>query len=258
MDKRLDFRFFIPPPPDGPLVAMSFAEMEKLLLNRLEKEKDKPADALWELARLYQQSKQHEKGLECLRRALACMPDVEEKARCVLGMGQMMEAVGDFEAAVRYYREALALEPVQTNTWYFINNNLGYSLNTLGQFAEGEKYCLKAIEIDPSRPNAFKNVGIALKGQGQYSEAARAFITATQVNAADPRSFHLLEELQRERPELGFEFGDALEFCRKAVEVASQKWKESEPVVYRGWKKHLLLWKCKIQSLARKVSAQFH
>jgi hypothetical protein len=67
----------------------------------------------------------------------------------------------------------------------------------------------------------------------------------------------LLEELLREHPELGFEFGDALEFCRKAVEVASQKWKESEPVVYRGWKKHLLLWKCKIQSLARKVSALF-
>jgi len=66
------------------------------------------------------------------------------------------------------------------------------------------------------------------------------------------------EELLREHPELVFEFGDALEFCRMAVEVASQKRKESKPVVNRGWKKHVLLWRCKIQSLARKVSAQFH
>jgi len=76
---------------------------------------------------------------------LARYPDLERKANCVLAMGATMEQVQDFEAAVRYYKEALALEPVRTPTWYFINNNLGFSLNTLGHFSEGEIYCHKAI-----------------------------------------------------------------------------------------------------------------
>jgi tetratricopeptide (TPR) repeat protein len=257
MDKRLDFQFSIPRPPEGPLVELSAEEAEKILLRRVEQEKADPTDALWQLARFYQQRKDHEKGLDCLRQAMAHMPDVEAKAHCVLGMGQMMEAVQDYEAAVRYYREALALEPVHTDTWYFINNNLGFSLNTLGQFAEGERYCRKAIEINPNRPNAFKNLGIALKGQGEYREAARCFVTATQVNAADPRSLRLLQELLREHPELEFEFQADVECCQKAVEVASRKLAESKPVIYRGWRKHLILWQGKLRSLARKVGGLF-
>ncbi len=257
MDKRFDFRFSIPRVPEGPLVGMSAEEMERTLLKQLEKQQSDPTDALWQLARFYQQCKDHEKGLACLRQAMAHMPDLETKAHCVLGMGQMMEAVQDYEAAVRYYREALAMEPVQTDTWYFINNNLGFSLNTLGQFAEGERYCRRAIEINPNRPNAFKNLGIALKGQGDYREAARCLVTATQVNAADPRSLHLLQELLHEHPELAFDFQDDVDCCQKAVEVAAQKLAEARPVVYRGWRKHAILWQGKLRSLARKVRSVF-
>jgi tetratricopeptide (TPR) repeat protein len=95
------------------------------------------------------------------------LPDPEQRAECVLTMGQVVEQVGDYRAAVQYYREALALEPTHAFTWYFINNNLGLSLNTLGHFAEGERYCRKAIEIHPHRPNAHKNLGIALAGQSE-------------------------------------------------------------------------------------------
>jgi len=258
MDKRLDFQFSIPRPPDGPLVEMSADEMERTLLKRLEEEKSQPTEALWQLARFYQQRKQHEKGLACLRQALAHMPDLERKANCVLAMGQMMEAVQDYEAAVRYYKEALALEPVQTDTWYFINNNLGFSLNTLGQFADGETYCRKAIEINPNRPNAFKNLGIALKAQGEYRQAARCFVTSTQVNAADARSFHLLQEMLREHPELEYEFQGDVECCKKAVEVAAHKAAELKPVVYRGWRKHLILWQGKLRAIGRKLRNLFH
>ena len=51
-----------------------------MLLRKLEEEKSQPTEALWQLARFYQQSKQPEKGLACLRKVLAHMPDVEEKA----------------------------------------------------------------------------------------------------------------------------------------------------------------------------------
>jgi tetratricopeptide (TPR) repeat protein len=223
MEKRLYFRFEIPAQPEGPLIQMSAEEMERFLLKRLEDEKAEPTDALWELARFYGDRKQHEKAIECLRKVLVRYSDLERKARCVLAMGGTIKQVEDFEAAVRYYKEALALEPLQNQTWYFINNNLGFSLNKLSRFAEGETYCRKAIEIDANRPNAYKNLGIALAGQAQYVEAAKCFVSATQVNAADARAFHLLQDLVKQHPELAFEFGEIVECCGKAVEVAGQE-----------------------------------
>jgi len=241
MDQRLDFRFSIPRAPAGPLVALSNEEAERLLLKKLDDSKADPTQALWELAQFYKLSKQHEKALERLRQLLARLPDPEQKAQCVLTMGQAMEQVGDYPAAVRYYREALGLEPTHTFTWYFINNNLGFCLNTLGQFAEGENYCRKAREVDPTRPNAHKNLGIALAGQGNYQEAARCFIAATQANAADARAFRLLQDLLKQHPELEFEFQDAADCCQKAVEVAASKAQELKPTVYGGWRKQLIL-----------------
>ncbi len=257
MDKRLDFLFSIPRPPPGPLVELSAAEMEKLLLQRRDEEQADPTDALWQLARFYSKVRQHEKALDCLRQVMARLPDLEGKAHCVLAMGQTMEQVGDFPAAARYYREALALEPSQTATWYFIQNNLGFSLNQLGQFTEGERYCRKAIEIDPSRPNAHKNLGIALAGQGQYREAAECFVAATQANAADARAFHLLQDLLREHPELGYEFEDAAAACQRAVEVAGRQAKALEPTVARGWKKRLILVQMRLRSLGRRLRNYF-
>jgi tetratricopeptide (TPR) repeat protein len=205
----------------------------------LEDEPDKATDVLWQLARLYQQTNQIEKGLECLRKTLALMPDAESKANCVLGMGQMMETANDYEAAVRYYREGLGLEPANSATWYFINNNLGFSLNTLGRFAEGEEYCRTALKVDPNRPNAYKNIGIALAAQGDYRAAAEAFVAATRANAADPRAMKLLQQLLKEHPELDDDFAQELNACESAVGVVEKEKEKLKPVVYRGWKKHL-------------------
>jgi tetratricopeptide (TPR) repeat protein len=257
MEPRLDFRFSIPKPPDGPVIELSAAEAERFLLQRLAESQADPTPALWQLAQFYKINKQHEKALEYLRRLLRRLPDPESKAECVFTMGQAMEQVGDYVAAVRYYKEAFALEPAKTFTWYFINNNLGYSLNMLGRFAEGEDYCRKAIEVDPSRPNGHKNLGMALAGQERYREAAQCFVTATQVNAADPRAFHLLEDLLKQHPELQYEFQDAADLCRKAVEVAAEKAARSKPVVQRGWRRQLALLSLKLRPVLQRLRGRF-
>jgi len=256
-EKRFNFQFQVPAPPEGKLVALSNEEAEKWLLNSLAEAKDNPVPALWQLAQFYKLSKQHEKALQRLRELMNLLPDVEEKANCVLTMGQAMEQAGDYPAAIRYYREALGLEPSHTFTWYFINNNLGFCLNTLGKFTEGETYCRRAIAVDASRPNAYKNTGIALAGQGNYREAAACFVTATQVNAADDRSLRLLEDLVEEHPELEFEFGETVEMCRKAVDVAAEKVAERRPTVERGWRKHWILLGMRFGAVYRRVKKLF-
>src|SRR5882672_3849928 len=117
------FKFSLPEPTGGKVVELSPEEAELMLLNKLNGAKDDPKDALWQLARFYSQTKQHELALDYLRQVVDLQADTDSKAASVLAMGQTMEQAGDYEAAVRYYREAFALEPVHTRTWYFINNN---------------------------------------------------------------------------------------------------------------------------------------
>jgi tetratricopeptide (TPR) repeat protein len=211
----MDFRFSVPSGVQGSLVQLSNDEAEQLLIQKLKEDTDDPIPALWQLAHFYKLTKQHEKALERLRQLMALLPDPEKKAACVLTMGQAMEQVEDYPAAVRYYKEALALEPTETFTWYFINNNLGFSLNASGQFADGEIYCRRAMDIDSTRPNAFKNLGMALVGQGKYHDAAEYYVRATQVNASDPRALGLLENLLKEHPELGYDFNDSWRSARR-------------------------------------------
>jgi tetratricopeptide (TPR) repeat protein len=253
MEKSLDFRFSLPQPAKGPVVELSAQEAERILLKHLDDAKTDPTQALWQLAQFYKLSKQHEKALARLRELMQRLPDAERKAECVLTMGQAMEQVGDYVAAVRYYKEALALEPTKTFTWYFINNNLGFSLNTLGHFAEGEIYCRKAIEIDPNRPNGHKNLGIALAAQGQYQDAANCFVKATQANASDARAFRLLQDLVKEHPELEYDVQSNLAMCEKAIEVAAQKANQTKPVVYRGWRKQIVLLQMRLRSMLKRL-----
>jgi tetratricopeptide (TPR) repeat protein len=51
----------------------------------------------------------------------------------------------------------------------------------IGDYANGASYCQKAIEIDPARHNAYKNLGISMEGMGSYIEAAQSYITATKT-----------------------------------------------------------------------------
>lgn len=253
MDKRLFFRCAIAPPPKGGVVEVSFAEAEALALQRLENEKRAPQKALWAIAQFYKNARQHEKSLAYLHRLMALLPDIEEKANCVFTMGQAMENVRDYEAAVRYYREALSFEPASSWLWYFINNNLGFSLNALGRFAEGEPYCRRAIEIDPNLPNGFKNLGMSLSAQGCPQEAAKCFIQATRVNAADDRAFRLLEKLLADHPQLQFEFEADMECCREAIKVAAIKAESLRPVVHRGFKRRWILLKLRLAPMLKKL-----
>lgn len=234
------FNYSLPPQPSGPLLELSFPELEVVLQNNLAAARHNPKPALWELAKFYSHTKRHEPALDCLRKVLALEPDLDAKAGCILAMGQTMEQVGDFAAAVRYYWEAFAFEPTNTWTWYFINNNLGYSLNQLGNYAEGERFCRAAIGINPNRPNGYKNLGLALQGQGRFAEAARCFVQATQADAGDARSLKHLEELLTQHPELGFT--TELACCRHAVNLAAaQRNAAVKPVIQRGWRKQWFL-----------------
>jgi len=155
-----------------------------------------------------------------LRQILAVAHDSSVKADCYLALGQAQEAANDYLGALRSYEEAFTLDPGQNETWYFLHNNRGFCLTQFGKHNEAERFCRKAIEINGSRYNAYKNLGVALQGQGEYPEAAACFIRAALIFPPDPRSLGHLEELMRDhREEVELEVPNIDEQFAAAIEV---------------------------------------
>jgi Flp pilus assembly protein TadD len=218
------FRFSRARRPEGrPLSAQEAERILRARVGQFPGGSPEHHEARWELARFLGMTGRHADGLAELETLLAASPDPEECAEIVLAMGQFLEGLGDFAGAIETYSRGVALEPIAGRTWYLLHNNLGYSLNQLGRFVEGERWCRAAIAIDPARHNAWKNVGLACRGQGRHAEAAACLIEAVRRDASDPRALLHLEELLEERPELLAEdaaLAERLARCRAAVAAA--------------------------------------
>jgi tetratricopeptide (TPR) repeat protein len=164
-------------------------------------------------------------ALDYCKRLATSAEDAEKKASYYMSMGCLLEQLDDYASAITCYSAALSLEPVETHTWYFINNNLGYCLNQFGRYAEAESYCRTAIHTDPTRYNAYKNLGVSLEGQGRIADAARCYIMAVKSNAADSRALKHLEQLVARYPEIEMvvpDFGEYMRACQTAVRLAAE------------------------------------
>lgn len=193
----------------------------------------RPPSGTWERERILERHR--ETARRCgasYREAMASADtqplDLEHRAFRHLLAGADLEKLGRYAEAAEQYGEGLAFEPGDPFCAYFLHNNYGYCLNVLGRHAEAEWYCRAAIELDPSRPNGFKNLGISYASRGEYGRATDAWIAATYTYPEDPRSLGLLEDLLDERPELEREIpelGAALEECRCVVRlVGARSW----------------------------------
>lgn len=176
-------------------------EHEQKLLDAIARDAD-PRPALWTLVQFYARTGRDAEALERLGQMLERASEREERAHLLLSMGQCAEKLVEWERAIELYERARALEPGETGVAYLVHNNLGFCMNQLGRFAEGEAFCRRAIEIDPGRANAFKNLGLSLAGLDRSAEAARAYLDATWANPHDPRAIALLEALLEAHEEL--------------------------------------------------------
>ena len=229
-----EFNFQISNLPEGE--PMTAEEVERFLLEQLDKGEVPEKKVLNNLHSLYAHSQRHDKTMAVLERLLGMAENDEERSRYLLYLGQLMERINNYPMAENFYRDAHVLGSQDQAVWYFINNNLGFCLNKMGRFEDAEPFFHAALEIDPSRSNAYKNLGLCFKGRGLFDSAAQCFIMATQVNAADSRSLKHLEILSREHPDLSAiipEFDETLKKCREAVQIA----KETQPDLISTWNK---------------------
>jgi tetratricopeptide (TPR) repeat protein len=135
---------------------------------------------------------------------------LKKKAESYLDMGRLSEQAGNYEDAVRHYSQAFTMPEGSDRTWYFLNNNLGYSLDRLERYAEAEACCRRAIAINPFKANAHKNLGLSLRGQGRFLDAATSFLIASMSCPGDGRAMNHLGEMLVDHPELRQEIFETL------------------------------------------------
>ena len=157
----------------------------------------------------------------CIEQLITCTDDPEHLAQFYMTLGQLKALMNDFESAILYYLHAKSLQPRDKETAYFIRNDLGYCLGNLGKHEEAEGYCRAAINIDPDRHNAHRNLAIALQGRGRYADAARSFIRAVDAGPADPRAIKLLVSLVDEHGEIAHDIPDIKQEVKRCFDLVS-------------------------------------
>jgi tetratricopeptide (TPR) repeat protein len=158
-------------------------------------------EALWSLVIFYhEQAKRNDLATAVLQLMIQEFDDAENTAVVYYVLGRVAQAEEKWAVALEYYQKGLLQLPKQSETLYFLRNNAGYCLNALGRYAEGEKYCRWAVEINSNRPNAFKNLGISLYGRGDLKGAAWCWVEALNVDPDHAQARKLLNELLIKHP----------------------------------------------------------
>ena len=116
----------------------------------------------------------------------------------MLRLGLAFEGIRRFDLAGECYAYGRSLGEGDLVPWYFLHNNHAYCLDMLERFAEAEVLARQAIDIEPGRHNAHKNLGLALMGQGRLQEAAESFRRARDLSPGDGRAAYYLEILEQQ------------------------------------------------------------
>ena len=103
-------------------------------------------------------------------------PTYPVAAEC-FNCGNALYEIGQYEAAIASYDQALAFKPDYHEAWY----SRVSALSDLGQKEEAIASYDKAIEFKPDDYNAWNNRGIALSALGSYEEALMSFEQALQI-----------------------------------------------------------------------------
>ncbi len=177
-------------------------DTESLLLERLKNSQSENDYFRWLLfvVGFYRGIQKVDAAMALLHRFIETSNSDEQKAHCHLTLGQIVTDEQHFEAALKHFKIALGLNPKQKKIVYVLHNNTAYCLNMLHCYAEGERHCRLAIEVNWTRASGYRNLGVSLKGQAKLVEAVWALVEAAKLDVSDERARLLLRKLIEENP----------------------------------------------------------
>jgi len=199
-------------------------DTEGLLLERLKNSKTDDDYFRWMLfvVGFYRGINKVESATHLLEGYIQLSKNPEQSAHCHLALGQIATDEKQLDQALQHFTAALELAPKKRKVGYVLYNNIGYCLNNLGRFAEGEKHCRRAIEMDWARASGYRNLGVSLQGQGDLIGAAWALAEAVKVDATDDRARQILDRLLAAHPKISIQCPWATESLAAGIQTATE------------------------------------
>lgn len=108
-------------------------------------------------------------------------------------LARALRQMGRLPAAIRFYKEAVAIAPDDPEAWY----NLAVALQEAGQTKEGALVVREAIRRDPRRPEAHNALGIVLMAEGNLKPAEEEFSKAIAIDPRDAKAITNLGNVHR-------------------------------------------------------------
>ncbi len=90
---------------------------------------------------------------------------------------------GDYGLSERAFRDALAENPTNADTWL----GLAASYDRLSRFDEADKAYRRAIRLAPKSPVVWNNLGFSYILRGKLNKADKTLQKASRLDDADPR-----------------------------------------------------------------------
>jgi tetratricopeptide (TPR) repeat protein len=198
-------------------------DTEGLLLERLKNSKTDEDYFRWMLfvVGFYRGINKIESATQLLEGYIQLNKNPEQSAHCHLALGQIATDEKRLDRALEHFTAALELAPKKRKVGYVLHNNIGYCLNNLGRFNEGEKHCRTAIEMDWVRASGYRNLGVSLQGQGDLIGATWALAEAIKVDVTDNRARLLLDKLIADHPKIAIQCPWATEPLNTGVQTTA-------------------------------------
>jgi Flp pilus assembly protein TadD len=150
-------------------------------------------------------------AIEYLKRAVLLQPDYADArlnllrvlqfphdgAKASHTLGDLFQEAGRSAEAIRWYRQAVALEPGSAES----HNNLGNALFAIGERDQALACYQRALSIHPDFPQACNNLANVLRETGRTEEAIAAYEKAIQLQPNSPEPLSNLANLLREAGE---------------------------------------------------------
>ncbi|MFK5947579.1 MAG: tetratricopeptide repeat protein [Methylococcales bacterium] len=121
--------------------------------------------------------------------------------------------LNDIQAAIAAYQKAIQLPPENIDSY----NNLGFLLQTLGQFDEAIKSFQQALKIDGNNLNANYNLALAHASNKNFSEAEDLYQKVINLHSNFPMAYINLANIYRDKRRSD----DAIELYRSALKIDS-------------------------------------
>lgn len=126
-------------------------------------------------------------------------------------LGVLYHSQGKIDAAVAFYRKALAID----RNYLQAHINLGRALHQQGRLDEAAAFFEAALRVNSCQPDLWKNLGRIYSEQGKFDKALFAYENGARIRPDDFDTLTKIGILQQKQGDLD----QAIVFFKKALEI---------------------------------------